>query len=115
MRSMVTFTILLFIGCASGRNMKFTETGDKTFAALTKNCKIRVYTTKPSKKYHEIGVIEWSGWSPSGGVLTAGPGSVAEAKEKAQPEVCKNGGNALLLWEANAIGHYPKATVIRVE
>ena len=110
----LTYVFLLFCfllqGCASA---SFTKTGTANSTSFnfpeSFSCDWNIYTIPPTKKYEEIGLIEFN------------PGmfdyvkSVSTVKKLAESKVCSNGGNGLLLWEANGFGMYKKATVIKVE
>jgi hypothetical protein len=99
---------LLLSGCFA----TFTKTGEYTAAPRSVDCDFTVYTTSPKKNYEEVGLIEFDGNFFEGSY--GGPGSVSSVKDRSSLEVCKNGGNGLLLWETNGAGNYKKATVIYV-
>jgi len=84
--------LLLLIGCAP--SIKFVKTG-KTLPPLAVNADVKVYMTKASEKYEEIGIIE-----AKGGDLEA---RIEAAKQKAR-EV---GGTGLIVGgETSSVGSY---------
>jgi len=99
---------LLLTGCFA----TFTKTGEFTASPRSIDCDFTVYTTTPKRNFDEIGLIEFGGNMLEGSA--GGPGSVSSVKSKSAEEVCRNGGNGLLLWETNGFGNYKKATVIYV-
>jgi hypothetical protein len=104
--------VMTMTGCTTTAN--FTKTGNyKSLNANPASCDVTVYTSSPKSKYHEIGLIEFEGNFMEGAFR--GAKSVSEALEKSKVLVCAQGGNALLLWEANGAGHFKKATVVKVE
>ena len=104
------FACLLLGGCASAT---FSRVGEHTATALPENCKVTVLVSKPSKSYKEIGVINFSGSFFTGAM--DGPASPEEALKMSRSEICKNGGNGLILWEANGAGRFKKGTVVRID
>lgn len=98
-------------GCATAT---FTKTGDNSFSPRGVGCDFTIYTTKPDYPYKEVGLMEFTG-NYFDGFKAGGPDSVTEAKDASADEVCKSGGNGLLLWEANGLGKYKKAIVVYVE
>ncbi|WP_444900140.1 hypothetical protein ACJJIX_01835 [Microbulbifer sp. VAAC004] len=107
MKKLVVPAIVFFIASCSST---FTITGDVSHNAFSKNCEVTVFTIPPKKDFDELGVVEFK-LIPFVGY----PRTISSAKSQASPLVCANGGNALLLWEANGIGQYLKGTVIRVK
>jgi len=99
---------LFLTGCFA----TFTKTGEFSASPRSADCNFTVYTTTPPRRFDEIGLIEFGGNMFEGSA--GGPGSVSSVKSKATEEVCKNGGNGLLLWETNGFGNYKKATVVYV-
>ncbi|GAB2884650.1 hypothetical protein ACCI51_09715 [Microbulbifer echini] len=106
MNKLLVPAITVFIASCSST---FTKTGDVSHHALSPDCEIAVYTTPPKKDFDELGVVEFKPMP-----FIGYPGSISSAKSQASPFACANGGNALLLWEANGIGQYLKGTVIRI-
>ena len=115
---LLTLLIIFISGCASPFiTMNLTETGDKKFESNDKLCDIRIYTTRPKKEFDEVGVIDIdvsNGCSPfdcpSMNLKTA-----SYVRDFVREEVCKYGGNAIFLWEADSHGRYTKATVVKTE
>lgn len=101
--------MLLGSGCVTTH---FSKTGNYQGIPQATNCDYTIYTTAPKTSYEEIGVIEFKGGFPSGKI--AGPETISEVREMSSEMICKNGGNGVLLWEANGIGAYKKATIIVV-
>ena len=95
--------------------VNFSKTGILEAKSKNVGCEFSIYTTQPNQEFDELGVVEFGGYSFWSGKACPGPNSVADAKEKSAEYVCKAGGNALLLWEANAFGCYLKATVVNIQ
>jgi len=91
---------LFLTGCASGT---FYKTGKDTAKPLLEGCEFNIFTTRPKGDFVELGLIEFSGAY-----------NLGMARKLASPSICENGGNALLLWEANGGGAYTKGTVVHL-
>jgi len=102
MKNILSISIgaILLTGCASGT---FYKTGEDTAKSRPLGCEFNIYTTSPKNVFVELGLIEFKRAFDLG-----------IARELASPSVCKNGGNGLLLWEANGYGAYTKGTVVHV-
>ena len=108
----VILTVLVaatLTGCAGKAN--FTATGVVKAAPRPADCDVTVYTVAPKADFVELGVIEYE----SGLAAGPRPDSIAKAKKIAAKAVCQAGGNGLLVWEANGLGYYLKATVVKVD
>jgi hypothetical protein len=90
-------------GCTT---VEFSKTGKYQAGSLDENCDFTVYTTRPDENFKEVGVVDLIGGAASL------PRTVRETKNLVSESVCTNGGNGLLLWEANGYGGYTKGTVI---
>ncbi|NVK38198.1 MAG: hypothetical protein HWE18_09755 [Gammaproteobacteria bacterium] len=101
-------SLLLLSACTT--STQFVKTGDKSFSPFSNGCNVTVYTTNPKKEFEEIGLIEFGK-----SFVEGRPSNLTRAKEEAAPFVCKNGGNGMLVWEANGYGQYLKATIIRTK
>ena len=104
--------ILTLSGCAS-LTKEFTATGDHKFEPREKGCDINVYMTNPKKEFYEVGVIDISAGCAPFGCPAKKLKTASSVKNLVRDDVCKAGGNAILLWEANGDGLYKKATVIK--
>ena len=105
----VISAVTLLAGCAiSPATAHFSKTGDFSSKERSVDCKYSVYTTVPKKSYEEVGVIAFID------VPHALPRTIEYVRQISNKEICKNGGNGLLLWEANGYGGYTKGTVIFV-
>ncbi|MGK0247891.1 MAG: hypothetical protein ACI910_000619 [Oleispira sp.] len=93
---------------------QFTETGDKRFEPLSETCPVNIYTTRPEKKFYELGVIDINFECAPFGCEREKISSAGSTRDFIAKDVCKAGGNAILLWEST-YNLYMKATVIRVE
>lgn len=96
---------LLVTACSS---TTYTKTGSFTPVTLSENCDFEVYTTRPNKEFEEVGIVEFS----AGDAFL--PSNVGKVKSMSQEYVCSSGGNALLVWEANGMGNFTKATIIYI-
>ena len=96
----ISISALFLTGCASG---KFYKTGEDTAESRPVGCEFNIYTTSPKNEFVELGLFEFHAAY-----------NLGIAKEQASPAVCKNGGNGLLIWEANGYGAYTKGTVVYV-
>ena len=97
----LSLSSLLITGCTATGT--FYKTGEGIAESRTEGCDFTIYTTSPKHDYIELGLIE-----------LVGAINLGIAKNVAAPIVCKNGGNGLLVWEADGHGHYIKATVVFV-
>lgn len=104
-----TAVIITTISACSPK-VSFTQTGaGPSLLERESGCSFRLYTSKPTTQYIELGVIEFR----QNGLGPIGPKSINSAKKMMQPFVCKAGGNGALLWEINGSGQYIQATVIK--
>lgn len=101
-------SVVVITGCSPITN--FTKTGDITADPRALDCDFKIYTSHPKHDFDEIGVIDLS---PNGCFKC--PDTASNVKEFVQEDVCKAGGNAILLWEANGHGNYLKTTVIKTK
>ncbi len=102
---LAVFLFAILQGCATA-TAEFTKTGSYSSEGRDLNCSFNVFLTAPDKHFKEIGVVDFVGhysWMPH---------TASEAKNLASSDVCSNGGNGLLLWEANGDGGYTKGVVI---
>lgn len=99
--NLIILSTAIIMGCAQGH---FYKTGEYSYSKRELGCDFTIYTTRPNQQFNEVGFIELGNTSTLGAV-----------KKTASPMVCANGGNGLLVWEANGNGTYLKATVIHVE
>ena len=106
MKKSILLSTILLTSCATS---DFTKTGHYQAPASSENCEYTIYTTQPKAPFEEIGLIEFN----SG--MFGFPTNLSTVKKMSNADVCKNGGNALLVWEANGVGGYVKATVIHLQ
>jgi len=106
----LTILALSLSGC-SLVSTNYSKTGEATADALPKNCPVTVYTTHPKRDFQELGMVEID--VSFYGFVRPNINNISAIKEKASEFVCKAGGNAILLWEANGAGEYRKITVIK--
>lgn len=101
-------TLFLLIGCASSAT--FTRTGDYLGAPqFDDDCSIVAYTMIPRRKFREIGTINYFRGDTNGAI------SPDHAINLAREDICRHGGNGLILWESNAVGEFKVGTAIYVE
>ena len=106
----VVFITMFFPGCGPSAN--FIKTGP-SIAAKSNNCPIEVFnSSKPERKYKELGVIESEG--------QYGYDSFEEVLPKLKEEACENGGDAIIIKsiqkyvdDSNNEKIYVNATVIK--
>ena len=99
--NLILLSTVIMMGCAQGH---FYKTGEHSYSKRALGCDFTIYTTRPNRQFNEVGFIELGNTS-----------TLEAVKKTASPMVCANGGNGLLVWEANGHGNYLKATVIHVE
>jgi hypothetical protein len=92
-------------GCA--RTSNYVRTG-KARPERPEGCDIKLYTSAPPGRFVEIGVVHFS---VLGGGAKGRARNMSEAKERAAPHACKEGGNALIL-QGDGRGEFVRATVI---
>jgi len=92
---------------ACARTANYVRTG-KERPSLPDNCEFTVYKSAPPGRYVEIGIVEFS---VLGGGAKGRAQNIGEAKERAAPHVCKEGGNAVIL-QGDGSGAFVRATVI---
>ena len=95
----------LLLGCA--RTANYVRTG-KALEPRPDGCEVKVLTKPPEGRYAEIGIVEFS---VLGGGAKGRAQNISEAKERALPHACKEGGNALIL-QGDGRGGFVRATVI---
>ncbi|WP_283788502.1 hypothetical protein QNI23_001250 [Bermanella sp. WJH001] len=111
-RNLILTFIALFLTACTSIQPIFSKTGDITLSPLKENCPIKVYTAQPKHEFDEIGIIDLhcgANGCPVESAIASGVKKIVSKK------VCKAGGNAILLWEANGHGVYTKATVIKTK
>mgnify|MGYP001456684363 CR=1 FL=1 len=106
-------SVILLSGCSSTPVSKFSATGDVKLEPLNQGCPITVYITHPKKGFDELGMIDLVSCGHFGCADTMNQVSIV--KENFSKHVCEAGGNGLLLWEANGLGIYTKAIVIKTK
>lgn len=111
--TILAVSILSITACGT-LSSRFTETGDKRFSPLSEDCPVNIYTTRPEKKFFELGVIDISLQCAPFSCERERISSAGSTRDFISKDVCKAGGNAILLWEST-FDLYMKATVIRVE
>jgi hypothetical protein len=100
--ALVSLTVLLS-GCVP--TYKYVPSGTTaSIAAKPANCAFAVLTTRPDSSFDEIGILDHS----HGPV----PDDAAAFKKSIQKEVCRAGGDAVLV-EVNGLGQYIRGTVLR--
>ena len=90
----------------------YSSTGLYDAASLSENCDVAVFTSVPPVKYVELGVIELDvifGFTKPDYLTNAG-----KFRDQFRVDVCRAGGNGLLLWEAYGSA-YLKATVVKFD
>ncbi len=104
-----------FIASCASTSTNFTETGNIKHSSLSDDCNVTIYTTKPKMDFDELGIIDVTykctppfSWCPED------MNKASFFREVVKPEVCRAGGNAILLWESNGWA-YTKTTVIRTK
>jgi hypothetical protein len=132
---------LFFTACADIET-RYNATSSTTFASRDPNCSFDIYTLVPQLKFQEIGVITFKDVTEENkdsaefyGALATGkmgdydktrktpeelkPKATAldidQIKEYAGPDVCRNGGNGLILSQPTSEGKYVQGTVVLVE
>ncbi|MEM9103590.1 MAG: hypothetical protein AAGB12_14865 [Pseudomonadota bacterium] len=107
-KNIIAFLLIVFLvsGCVTAT---FTKTGTYQVESREVNCDFNVYTLAPKDIYHEIGLIELNV-----GFAESLPTKINTLKEKVHEQVCAQGGNGLLVWQASG-PFYGKATVIYIE
>ena len=103
----LALSALLALLPACARTSNYVRTGNPR-PALPEGCEFTVYRSPPPGRYTEIGIVEFS---VLGGGAKGRAQNVGEAKERAAPHVCKEGGNALIL-QGDGQGSFVRATVI---
>ncbi|MFY0640556.1 MAG: hypothetical protein JXR16_05890 [Bermanella sp.] len=113
-KSTVLAVSVLSVTACGTISSRFTETGDHRFDALSEDCQVNIYTTRPEKKFYELGVVDINLSCAPFGCPRETISSAGATRDFIAKDVCKAGGNAVLLWEST-FDLYMKATVIRVE
>lgn len=103
-------TCVLLSSCGSV-SKSFTQTGDISYPAILKDCTVSIYTTRPKKEFDELGIIDFS---IRGGPFMPDIHDAGYIKEYVKEDVCKAGGNAILLWESLGM-YYSKVTIIKTK
>lgn len=103
--TLVLAPLALHAACARTNN--YVRTGAAR-PARPDGCELTVYTKTPELRYTEIGVVEFSAL---GGGARGRAQNIGEAKERAAPHACKEGGNALIL-RSDGRGGFVRAIVI---
>ena len=122
MKSFKLFLIPFLAGITACTSMSttvdFTETGDESYSPLPPNCDVTIYASRPKRNFDELGIIDIAYTCQSGPFIGHECPDVDKAsfiRDLVRGDVCKSGGNAILLWEANGLGGYTKVTVVRVK
>lgn len=93
--------VTLLVGCG----YRYTPTTQNAAAAKPANCMFDLLTTRPSRPFVELGVLEPQG--SQGKQRTA-----AAFRDSVAADVCRVGGDAVLT-EVNGLGDYVRGTVIK--
>ncbi len=122
MKSSKLLLILFLAGLTACTSMSttvnFTETGDENYSSLKSDCDVTIYASRPKRNFDELGIIDIAHTCQSGPFIGYECPDVDKAsfvRDLVRGDVCKSGGNAILLWEANGQGRYTKVTVVRVK
>lgn len=113
MKKLLFISVLVatqLIACASTVTTTFTPTGDTRYSALNTDCKITLFTKYPPRHYEELGVIDIN---VNRGFSVAPIRKASDVKDLVQPDACKAGGNAIVLWGTSG-GEYSKVTVLKI-
>ena len=97
--------LVLLPACA--RTSNYVRTG-KARPERPEGCDLKVFTSAPTGRFVEIGVVNFS---VLGGGAKGRARNISEAKERAAPHACREGGNALIL-QGDGRGEFVRATVI---
>ena len=111
LKAFVLLLAVFTINACTSVTPYFSKTGVTVTEPLPDNCDVTVFSTRPPVKYEELGVLDldvFIGFSRPDYLRRAG-----KFKEKFSSEICRAGGNGILLWES--VGDlYLKATVIKL-
>ena len=109
---------LMASGCAY-YSVDISKSGGSHFSSYKENCQVDIYTTKPDKPFKEVGIVDVTyhhraGYLFSSAYYVTDKLKVASGfRDHIAKDVCKVGGNAILLHEKDFT--YKIATILRVE
>ena len=104
------FLVSTLVACSSTVTTTFTPTGESSYPSRNEDCSITLYTKYPNRPYEELGVIDIN---VNRGFSVAQIRKASDVKKLVEPDACKAGGNAIVLWGASG-GEYSKVTVLKI-
>jgi hypothetical protein len=92
---------------ASGCESTYIKTGGRTAEPKATDCHISIYTTIPSGRYSELGLIKYN--------EPVRPEYIDLVLPRDREHICQSGGNAILFGNVDSEGRYRTSTILLVD